>query len=192
MELNLARTLRRSAVNGPGERFVLWVQGCPLHCAGCWNPDTWSFVPRDRRPLEALEGEILSEPGIEGVTFTGGEPFAQARALAELAGRLKAHGLSIVIFSGYRFDELTGRDARRLLELTDVLIAGRYLQDERTNGHHWKGSSNQRIHFLSNRYDANILEETPSAEVHVDSEGRIVVTGFPDQTLLDALAGERV
>ena len=52
MRLTLARTLPRSAANGPGERFVLWVQGCPLACPGCWNPDTWAFERRDLRSVE--------------------------------------------------------------------------------------------------------------------------------------------
>ena len=73
MRLNLARTLPRSAANGPGERFVLWVQGCPLACPGCWNPDTWAFERRDLRSVEDLAAVILATEGIEGVTFTGGE-----------------------------------------------------------------------------------------------------------------------
>ncbi|MCA9706513.1 MAG: radical SAM protein [Myxococcales bacterium] len=84
MRLNLARTLPKSAANGPGERFVVWVQGCPLACPGCWNPDTWSFAPRRVVEVAAMAEEILAVSGIEGVTFTGGEPFMQAHALAAL------------------------------------------------------------------------------------------------------------
>jgi sulfatase maturation enzyme AslB (radical SAM superfamily) len=80
MRLNLARIIQRSAANGPGERFVIWVQGCPLACPGCWNPDTWAFQKRELRDTKSVVEEILSVDGIEGVTFTGGEPFMQARA----------------------------------------------------------------------------------------------------------------
>ena len=99
MRLNVARTLRRNAANGPGDRFVVWVQGCPLACPGCWNPDTWSFERRVVRDVGDLAAEILSVEDIEGVTFTGGEPFAQARALAELAHRVRLHRLSVFVFT---------------------------------------------------------------------------------------------
>src|SRR6476646_9130931 len=106
MRVNVARTLPRSAANGPGERFVVWVQGCPRACPGCWNPDTWAFERRDLREVDDLIAEVLSTDGIEGVTFTGGEPFAQARALAEIARAVRATGLSVFVFTGYELDEL--------------------------------------------------------------------------------------
>jgi anaerobic ribonucleoside-triphosphate reductase activating protein len=185
MHLNLARTIRRSAANGPGERFVIWVQGCPLACPGCWNPDTWSFARRDVRDVETLFDEVLGVTGIEGVTFTGGEPFAQARALADLAARVQGAGLSVVVFSGYELHELDGTDERRLLGHIDLLVAGRYLQDEREEGLPLRGSRNQRLHFLSDRYGPDNLTDSPAVEVHLGPDGSITVTGFPSSTLLD-------
>lgn len=181
MILNLARILRRSAVNGPGERFVLWVQGCPLHCKGCWNPDTWDFSPRESWSVEALEAEIDSVPGIEGVTFTGGEPFVQASVLSSLAARVQARGLSVVIFTGYSLDELTSPEASGLLANTDLLIAGRYDRSRPLDGRQWLGSSNQRLHFLSRRYGPEVIPELPTFEVHLGADGSMTLTGFPDE-----------
>lgn len=183
MQLNLARTLRRSAANGPGERFVTWVQGCPLACPGCWNPDTWAFARRHSRDVDALVAEILSSTGIEGVTFTGGEPFAQARGLTEVAVRVRGAGLSVVVFTGYDLDELDGADARSLLAHTDLLVAGRYVAEQREEGLPLRGSRNQRLHFLTDHYDPSDLTGTPEAEIHLAPDGSITLSGFPSSDL---------
>ncbi|MBM4343935.1 MAG: radical SAM protein [Deltaproteobacteria bacterium] len=184
MLLNLARTLARSAANGPGERFVVWVQGCPLACPGCWNPDTWAFGRRELHSVQDLAAIILATPGLEGVTFTGGEPFAQARALAALAAPVRAAGLSVFVFTGYDLSELTLPAHRALLELADVVVAGRYRQAERTLDLPWRGSGNQRVHFLSNRYGPEQLAGLPEVEFHLSTDGSLAVTGFPTAALL--------
>ena len=76
--------LARSEVNGPGIRAVVWVQGCPFRCEGCFNERFLPFSPAQQVSVSELAGTILSLPGIDGVTFSGGEPFAQAGPLAEL------------------------------------------------------------------------------------------------------------
>jgi len=184
MRLNLARTLHRSAANGPGERFVVWVQGCPLACPGCWNPDTWSFDPRHVVEVEALAEEIGQVQGIEGVTFTGGEPFVQARALAALGRAVRDAGLSVLVFTGFEREALRNRAQRELLAVTDVLITGRYLEEHRTMELPWRGSSNQRIHFLTGRHSEADVEGTAAAEVHLEADGRVVFTGFPADELV--------
>lgn len=182
MRLNVARVLPRSAANGPGDRFVIWVQGCPLACAGCWNPDTWSFERRDLREVEALAAEILSTSGVEGVTFSGGEPFAQARALADLARRVRKAGLSVCVFTGFELDELRSEDQRSLLAQTDILIPGRYDQARRSIDLPWRGSSNQSVVFLSSRYGPPSLENAAAAEIHISRDGEVTMTGFPDES----------
>lgn len=189
MRLNIARTMHKSAANGPGERFVVWVQGCPLACPGCWNPDTWSFARRHVVEVEDLAAEILAVPGLEGVTFTGGEPFVQARALAELARAVRAAGSSVFVFTGYTLDELEGHARRELLAVTDVLVAGRYVEARRTLDLPWRGSSNQRVHFLTDRYSARDIPGTAAAEVHLGADGGIVLTGFPAIELAQAIGG---
>jgi len=179
MHLNVARTLNRSAANGPGERFVIWVQGCPLACPGCWNPDTWSFTKRNVREVNDLLAEILDTKGIEGVTFTGGEPFAQARALAYLGRRAQEAGLSVFIFTGYYLDELTHEAHRALIDVTDVVVDGRYLEAQRVEGVPWLVSSNQRFHFLTNRYSEANMMDAPEVEFHLGPDGELTITGFP-------------
>ncbi len=184
MRLNLARTLPRSAANGPGERFVVWVQGCPLGCRGCWNPDTWAFRRREVTEVADLVARIRATPGIEGVTFTGGEPFAQARALAEVGRAVRAAGLSVFVFSGYELAELATEAHRALLAATDVLVAGRYVESDRAEGLPWRGSSNQRVHFLTARYGPAALDDAAEVEFHIDPDGSLTVTGFPRSSLL--------
>lgn len=184
MRLNLARTLARSAANGPGERYVLWVQGCTLACPGCWNPDTWPRVRRDERALDEVEREILSVSDIEGVTFTGGEPFLQAPALAALASRMRVHGLSVVVFTGYDLEELRSAAARSLLAVTDVLITGRYIAAQRTIDLPLRGSANQHLHLLTDRYTMSGRMAPPACEVHIGSDGGLTWTGFPPAELL--------
>lgn len=181
MRLNLARTIDRSAANGPGERFVVWVQGCPLACPGCWNPDTWAFERRDLRSVDDLIAQIRSTGGIEGVTFTGGEPFAQARALTKLATQVRAAGLSVFVFTGYDLDELVHPEHRALLAVTDVLVAGRYVEAQRATGLAWRGSANQRVHFLTGRYGPADLDAVAEVEFHLSGDGTLTVTGFPTE-----------
>jgi hypothetical protein len=100
-----------SAINGPGERAVVWLQGCDLRCAGCWNPSSHIFdTGHDRRrPVEEVGAWILACPGIEGVTFSGGEPFQQAPELRQLCEyiRKRKPALSIGVFTGYTLGEVT-------------------------------------------------------------------------------------
>lgn len=177
--LNLARWLAPSRANGPGERFVLWVQGCPLACPGCWNPDTWGFSPRELHSTDALLALITATPGIDGVTFTGGEPFAQAPALAVLAREVQALRLSVFVFTGYTMTELQMEGATALLAQTDVLVSGRYVERLRANGLPWRGSSNQRVWFISDRYSPEDLTEVVTEEIWLDPMGGGVMTGFP-------------
>jgi len=180
MKLNVARTLSRSAANGPGERFVVWVQGCPLACPGCWNPDTWSFEHRVLRDVDELAAEILSVDGIEGVTFTGGEPFAQARALARLGRTVRNSGLSVFVFTGYDLEALSSEPARELRAVADVLVAGRYIMAERALDIPWRGSSNQQVHFLTDRYSPTSMQDSPELEIWINDQGTVSLTGFPD------------
>jgi anaerobic ribonucleoside-triphosphate reductase activating protein len=88
--LNIMGYVDESEVNGPGSRAVVWVQGCLRECPGCFNPDSWSFEINELVSVDALAERIISNPNNEGVTFSGGEPFWQAPALAALARPLLA------------------------------------------------------------------------------------------------------
>lgn len=178
MRLNLARCLERSEANGPGERFVLWVQGCPLACPGCWNPDTWDFVKREQWDVDDLVKRISAVPKLEGVTFTGGEPFAQARPLTLLAQQLRRQNLSVVIFTGYEWSELQSSTATALLAEADVVIAGRYIAAQRRLDLPLRSSSNQSLHFLTDRYTLKDLIQI--TEIQINTDGNMVLTGFPE------------
>ena len=180
MKLRLARTIARSQANGPGERFVVWVQGCPIHCPGCWNRDTWDPAGGQDSSVAELLTEIAAVDGLEGVTFTGGEPMAQAEALAELATACRARGLSVFIFTGYRQDQLKSAAQRKLWDLADIVVAGPYVQAQRSFEHAWVGSANQQVHFVSSRYSPVDQQNAVRAEAHLEPDGTITWTGFPE------------
>lgn len=152
--LNVAKWSSNSVVNGPGARYVIWLQGCPILCPGCINPDLQPFIPAYKFTAEELSENVINTDGIEGITISGGEPMSQAENVVPLLKIIKEHGLSILCYSGYRLDEL--RNSRKssileLLNLIDILIDGPYI-DEQADGLLWRGSRNQQVHFLSDRY----------------------------------------
>ncbi len=182
--INMAAFLPVSRSNGPGRRAVVWVQGCGRNCPGCFNQDMQVFADKQLIAPEELAERILAIDGIEGVTFSGGEPFAQAEALAELAEQLRACGLNIVIFSGYTFAELsTGRNLawQRLLAVTDLLVAGPYEQGLPSQDY-LRASVNQRLLFLTDKLmqhpDVGDNNHGQITEVIVDAAGKVIITGL--------------
>ncbi len=152
--IEVAMIVPRTEAEGPGQRYAVWVQGCPLRCVGCCNPEMLAFKKSaDRRDPDALVAEAIAA-GVEGVSLLGGEPFAQAAGLAFVAEGVRARGLSVMIFSGYTLAELReqGPDAARLLAATDLLVDGRYDASRRTTTRRYIGSDNQVLHFLTSRY----------------------------------------
>ena len=193
MLINLAAFWERSLVNGPGERVVIWVQGCPIRCKGCFNTEMWSFEHKMLVTVDELAERIHRIDGIEGVTFSGGEPFAQADALGGLGERLQGDGLNIVTFTGYTLKHLRSvkrPDWMRLLAVTDLLIAGSFVQTKSRNQKQrcnlpLRGSANQRLIFLTDRLrDHPDLkgEAAHATEFIIEPDGTIAVTGFPDFT----------
>jgi anaerobic ribonucleoside-triphosphate reductase activating protein len=167
-----------SRANGPGARATVWVQGCSLGCPGCFNPATHPAAG-DATPVAELIDRIVGAAGrIEGLTVSGGEPFEQPDGLhALLAGTKARSALSVLVFSGFTIDELRGRRlGPETLALIDVLVDGRYVAGERL-GRGLRGSTNQRIHLLSDRYTLAEVEATPDAEVRIDPSGGLVISG---------------
>ena len=145
--LELSGIVNDSIVDGPGIRFTVFCQGCPHHCPGCHNPETWEFGCGTPVPVEAILEEVMKNPLCRGVTFSGGEPFAQAEGFAKLAALLKDKGYEVASYSGYTFEQLLrGTPAqRKLLESIDVLIDGPFLLSEKSLEISFRGSKNQRI-----------------------------------------------
>ena len=177
-------------VLGPGQRIGLWVQGCSIRCRGCFNPGTWSPAGGEVVSVEALAARIVATEGIEGVTFLGGEPFEQAAALAELGRRVRAAGLSVMTFTGLVREEIEapGRaDWDALLAVTDLLVDGPYVEDLHDLSRPWVGSSNQRFHFLTDRYTAADLGIPNRLEIRLTREGAVQVNGMATRDFLAAL-----
>ena len=147
MEINVAGIIGESIVDGPGIRLTVFCQGCPHHCPGCQNPETWEFAERTRMRPEQILSMVKQNPLIRGVTLPGGEPFAQAAEHAELAKLLRENGYEVAAYSGYTFEELLDGtpEQRELLNNIDVLIDGPFLLAERTLEARFRGSRNQRI-----------------------------------------------
>lgn len=194
--INVHARVARSAVNGPGLRSVVWVQGCSLGCPGCFNPETHGRVPRERLTVRALADWALSVDGVEGLSLSGGEPFQQAGPLADLARRVREGGRSVLAFSGYTIEEiraLPDPGALALLAELDLLVDGRYQAALQAAGP-WRGSSNQRIHVLGERYRGLVPDGSGGpreAEVRIEPGGAVSLSGFPDGRLLAALIRER-
>lgn len=180
----VARVAEKTEVLGPGARAVVWVQGCPFRCRGCCSPDTLAFGGGQTLQVHVLADRLASIEGIEGVTLSGGEPFAQPRALSLLLDevRLRRPELSAMSYSGYTLEALLqmGHDTRSLLGRLDILIDGQY--DEARHAElRWRGSTNQRLHFLSDRYRGLSAQPDRSAgvEVWVDEDQAVRWVGVP-------------
>jgi anaerobic ribonucleoside-triphosphate reductase activating protein len=129
------------------------------------------------------ELDVARADGIDGITLLGGEPLAHAPAAAALAYAARQRGFSVMVFSGYTLDEaraMRNTDVDRLLELTDILVDGPYVRELPDTTRRWIGSTNQKIHFLTDRYRADdaCWRERNTLEIRVRGD-EISVNGFP-------------
>jgi anaerobic ribonucleoside-triphosphate reductase activating protein len=182
--LNLHGMLDVSNVNGPGARAVLWVQGCSIRCPDCCNPGMLGNKTKQIINIRDLGRRLTDNREIEGVTFSGGEPFDQAGPLAQLAAICQNAGLSVMAYSGYTIEKiLVSADESRqlLLSRLDVLVDGPYLAGDEPPGG-WRGSPNQNVHFLTPRYRYLAVDPQtvppPEIEIHLLPVGRALITGF--------------
>ena len=176
--LNLYNIETSNYVNGNGNRYVLWLQGCDLGCHGCWNQQTWSFENNILKSVDEVFEEIKTlEDTLDGVTFSGGEPFLQSSELSILAQKIKENTeLSIQIFSGFEYEELAKPEDKRLLTYTDILVAGRF--DEK------KENNNQKVYILNESSDLWQFDNS-SVEIEIDDNLNIKMTGYPTDGLIN-------
>lgn len=150
--LYLDRVLYPVTALGPGRRLALWVSGCHRRCFHCANPELWERRPEQCVPLEGILpvlNQLLRDKRPDGITITGGEPFDQAGALSALLDGLERIPKDILVYSGYRMEELLERsEGRALLDRISVLIDGPYHEEENKASVVLRGSENQRIWFL--------------------------------------------
>lgn len=178
-------TVARSQANGPGTRMVVWFQGCTLGCAGCFNPTTHAPAGpwRDVDEVGAELAAAARAGKVGGLTLSGGEPMQQAHAALELLVRARGLGLSTLMFSGYRVEELGAHAlGPAVLAHLDVLIDGRYEASQRMSDG-LRGSANQQIRILSARHTAAEVASTPHAEIQIGADGSISLTGVAPLTI---------
>jgi anaerobic ribonucleoside-triphosphate reductase activating protein len=169
-----------SKVNGPGNRFVLWTQGCSKGCSECFNPETWSNnIFKEYSPRQIFE--LVKNFEVDGVTISGGDPLEQEVELLELLMLLSTIRLSkgIILFSGFTRAEISSNIIREsCLRYIDVLIDGRYEKNLKVD-FSLRGSSNQEFYFFSNKISSSEL--VFDQEIEISSlEGDIMMTGFPN------------
>ena len=162
--LNVSGLISDSIVDGPGIRTTIFSQGCPHHCPGCHNPETWDFGCGTDVEVDRLVEIVRSNPLCRGVTFSGGEPFAQPEGFARLARLLKEKGYEVASYTGYTFEELLeGSEAQKdLLRTLDILIDGPFLLAEKSLELAFRGSKNQRILDVPKSLAAGEAVETTS------------------------------
>lgn len=187
--LNIMGYVDESAVNGPGYRAVIWVQGCLRECPGCFNPASWSFEANQLVTIESLVEKILSNDRNQGVTFSGGEPFWQAPALASLARQVKAAGLNVMSFTGFTLEQLRSEfapaGAQDLLAELDLMIDGAYVESLAIHSpDSLVSSSNQRVHVFNPELHDRLTWASDQIEIHVLKNGDRIITGFQGQMSL--------
>jgi anaerobic ribonucleoside-triphosphate reductase activating protein len=184
--LHVAQIVPCTEAEGPGRRFALWFQGCPLRCPGCCNPEMLPFEGGRAVALADVLRQVrdaAAGQGVEGITLLGGEPLAHAAGAAALARAVRTDGLSVMVFSGYTLDEarrMTDPAVADLLAHTDILVDGPYMRERPEARRRWIGSANQLVHFLSDRYRADDPRwRLPNTlEIRL-ADGELNVNGFP-------------
>lgn len=154
-KIRIAGIVDESIVDGPGIRLTVFTQGCRHNCKGCHNPHTHDYQGGRDIFLEEILEKIKANPLLDGITISGGEPFDQAEACAKLAREAKKIGLNVLVYTGYRYEELLGREScQGLLEEADILIDGKFEIDKKNPALEFRGSSNQRILWLRQEREA--------------------------------------
>ncbi len=197
--IQVAQIVPCTEAEGPGRRFALWFQGCPLRCPGCCNPEMLPFDGGARMTAADVTeqmAEAARRHGIEGITLLGGEPLAHAAGGAVLARAAHGLGLSVMVFTGYTLEEarqMPDAAVAELLAETDILVDGPYLREQPETRRRWIGSANQRVHFLSGRCPADdprwLLPNTLEIRLRGDE---LTVNGFPARSAVGLWKRPRV
>lgn len=171
---------------GPGLRYIIWTQGCLFHCANCLSPQSKPLDQGYLMEVDSIADDIISNQNIEGITISGGEPMIQAESLCQLLDKVKDKRpeLTIISFTGFRKENLTAPAQIQLLNTIDLLIDGEYI-DELNNGVGLRGSSNQRLHFMSNRllpFKEELEHGKRVIEFHIQQD-KTVAYGIPKRKM---------
>ena len=148
--IRLAGIAYESLVNGDGIRRVFFSQGCSHNCKGCFNPETHDFNGGKDLDMDELIKDVVKNPILKGVTFSGGDPFERAEEFAYMAKEFKKENINVWSYTGYTFeyiidnlDKIIGW--KDLINNIDVLVDGKFEEDKKIDGLKFRGSSNQRV-----------------------------------------------
>ena len=149
MRIRVLKILEQTTADGPGFRTSIYCAGCSHHCPGCHNPQSWDFGAGEWRTVDELM-ETIKADSLSNVTFSGGDPFYQADAFTELARRIKAEtGKTIWCWTGFTLEEIQADPSlAQMLPYLDVLVDGPFILARRDTSLRFRGSDNQRIHYL--------------------------------------------
>lgn len=189
--LNVAEIVFNTRALGPGSRAVIWMQGCPFHCPGCYSPQWIPDVPAHLYPPEDLAELILSNREISGITISGGEPFYQSEGLGIFLSYIKANSeLNVICFTGYRFKTLINSkdiSIKRMLKYIDVLIDGPFVKENETVLG-LRGSTNQKIYHLSNSLiHTDFISQKRVNEIKI-SNNEFFAVGIPTREIKNLLS----
>jgi anaerobic ribonucleoside-triphosphate reductase activating protein len=179
-----------SRANGPGIRAVVWLQGCPLACPGCFNPETHASGGRIVGIAELVDDLLAGATQPSGLTLTGGEPLAQPTGVAQLIALWKERtGTSVIVSTGFAWEEITSSpELTESIAGADLVVAGRY--NERLHlGSMFRGSANKTYHFLTECFAIEDMIDVPEFEALISEDGRIHVSGVAGSTALANLLG---
>lgn len=188
--LNIFDLCEGTKALGPGLRFVIWVQGCTFKCKGCISPYGQAIKENILVDVNVLAQSIIKNKSIEGITISGGEPFLQVSKLHKLLKVIKEQRpeLNIIVFTGFDLEDLDWDEAKDFLQLVDVLIDGIYIEELNDNKG-LRGSSNQRVHFLTNKLILNkdVFENSNrNAEVIVANNYKKII-GIPNKSITNLI-----
>lgn len=183
MDIRINSYIPITNVEGVGTRFAIWVQGCSIRCKGCANSHMWDFDGGTSYKVSDFINLIKSYKNkIEGITFLGGEPLEQIKAVTEISKAAQELGLSVILFTGYEFKNIeNNKDFQELVKYVDILIDGKYESDKTDYSRAWVGSSNQNYYFLTDRYNKSVITECKNKiEVRISPDNKIIMTGMGD------------
>jgi len=162
-QINVSGIIKESIVDGPGIRMVIFAQGCKHKCKGCHNQHTHSFDGGELVEIDKIISDLKKNTLLDGVTFSGGDPFEQAEKFAILAQEVKKLGLNVITYTGYTYEQLIEYSSERkgykeLLDNTDMLVDGPFILEDKNLLLKFRGSKNQRIIDVPNSTKNNMVE----------------------------------
>ena len=185
----ISHYIEKTKLLGPQDRFVVWFQGCNKRCEGCINPDSWEIGAGEYITVNDLLKKIMGVSGIVGITVSGGEPFLQYEELKELVEQVKEKtNLDIMLYSGYKLEELTFRHGESFFKNIDIFIDGSYV-DSLNNDNLYRGSENQKIYFFTKKYKKykKVIESSKnrSVDFEIKSDNEIYLVGIPPKGIYE-------